>query len=124
MALTNGQRSLLELLNQLSQNLANSSGINSDVSLNLPGIGVDVGLDLGGTGSTGDTGDNGGTPDTPTTIRDVLLGLVNEQVELTTPFGMVTGTLLAVRDDYVVVIENTGSQALVRIDKIEFVSEL
>ncbi|GAA0424458.1 DUF2642 domain-containing protein [Agaribacter marinus] len=61
---------------------------------------------------------------TPSTIRELLQSLVNEQIEITTPFGTVTGTLLKVRSDYVVLIENTGEQTLIRINKIELITEL
>ncbi|WBX80857.1 DUF2642 domain-containing protein [Virgibacillus salarius] len=61
---------------------------------------------------------------TPSTIRELLQSLVNEQIEITTPFGTVTGTLLMVRSDYVVLIENTGEQTLIRINKIELITEL
>ncbi|WP_245837291.1 DUF2642 domain-containing protein [Virgibacillus phasianinus] len=125
MALTNRQTTLLGLLNQLSQNLSTNSGLNTDVSLDLPGLDVDVDIGVGG-------GNGGGTiptpppttPTTPTTLREVLVGLVNEQVQVTTPFGPVTGTLLVVKDDYIVIIEASGDQVLVRIDKIELVSEV
>ncbi|UFU00032.1 DUF2642 domain-containing protein [Radiobacillus kanasensis] len=122
MVLNTRQKSLLELLNQMTQNLSNNNGQGVD----LPDLDIDVDFDL----SIGDEegNGNGGTPPTsptvPTTLREVLLELVNEQVEVTTPFGTVAGTLLAVRSDYVVIIDSTGDQVLVRIEKIEFVSEL
>lgn len=121
MPLTNSQTNLLGLVNQLSQNLATNNGLDAGLSLDLPGLDVDVDLDInvGGEGETDTT-----PPDTPTTLREVLLSLVNEQVQVTTPFGTVTGTLIVVRSDYIVIIEGTGDQVLVRIDKIEFVSEL
>ncbi len=66
---------------------------------------------------------NGPTPPNGTgTIRDVLLGLVGQPVTVTTPFGVITGTLLTVQTDYIVIIEDTGSQVLVRIAEIEAVS--
>jgi len=127
--LTDRQRNLLTLANQLSLNLINTpgnnsssnSGINTDVSVDLPGLDLDVDLNLGRRrpDPTPPT-----PPAPPATIREVLLSLVNEQVAITTPFDVVSGTLIAVRDDYIVVIENTGAQALIRIDKIELVSEL
>ncbi|MBM7599731.1 hypothetical protein JOC34_002099 [Virgibacillus halotolerans] len=118
MAQTEQQTAILELIKQLAGN----TGFNTDTSLNLPGLDIDVGIGIGGSGSTGTTPPT--PPTTPTTLRDVLLGLVNEQVQITTPFGMVTGTLLVVKNDYIVMIENAGDQVLVRIDKIELVSEL
>jgi len=122
--LTDRQRNLLTLANQLSQNLVNNSGnnsgLNTDFSVDLPGLGLDVDLNMGRRPSP--TPPSPPTP--PTTMREVLLSLVNEQVAVTTPFDVITGTLIAVRDDYIVVIENSGAQVLVRIDKIELVSEL
>lgn len=121
---TERKRRLLNLVNQLTQNLpstTNGSLLSENVSLNLPGLGLDFDLDLGGGG--GGSGSGSTPPNTPTTLRELLLSLVNEQVEVTTPFGVVTGTLIAVRDDYIVLIENTGDQVLVQIDNIELVSE-
>ncbi|MFA1822876.1 DUF2642 domain-containing protein [Virgibacillus oceani] len=122
--LTDRQRNLLNLANQLSQNIISpgENSLNHNASVNIPGLGlnVDHSLGIGGT----ETPPTPPEPEPPTTLRDVLLSLVNEQVEVTTPFDMVTGTLLLVRDDYVVVVENTGAQVLVRIDKIELVNEL
>lgn len=117
--LTNRQRYLLELLNQLSQNSNSDNRLNPNFSIDLPEINVDLGgINLGGGTSTPP-----GQPNDPTTVREVLQNLVNEQVEVTTPFGAVTGTLIAVRDDYIVLIES-GEQVLVRIEKIELVNEL
>ncbi|WP_188455307.1 DUF2642 domain-containing protein [Virgibacillus oceani] len=121
MALTDSQRALLGWLNQLSQNLGTTSGANVDFSVDLPGLDVDFGVDIGGAGNSGN-GTNP-PPGTPRTMRELLLSLVNEQVQVTTPFGTVTGTLLLVKKDYIVIIEATGEQVLVRIDKIELVSE-
>lgn len=56
------------------------------------------------------------------TIRDVLLGLVGRRVTVTTSFDVITGTLLTVQTDYIIIIEDTGSQVLVRIAEIEAVS--
>ncbi|MEK4300798.1 DUF2642 domain-containing protein [Oceanobacillus sp. FSL W8-0428] len=126
--LTDRQRKLLNLLNEMSQNLVTSNNANSvnndstlshNFSLNLPGFSLDGGQNLNL--SLGKWG-GGGAPGTPTTIREVLLSLVNEQVQVTTPFDTISGTLLAVQDDYIVIIEASGSQVLVRIEKIEFVS--
>nr|AGQ45433.1 hypothetical protein [Bacillaceae bacterium JMAK1] len=74
---------------------------------------------------TNDTDGNGTpcSPDTPSTLRDLLCSLVGEQVQITTEFGIVAGTLIAVQTDYIVLIE-TGDQVLVRIEKIESFNEL
>lgn len=63
-------------------------------------------------------------PTPPTTLRTLLLSLVNEQVQITTPFDTLTGSLIAVRTDYVVLVEGDGSLVFVRIAKIESVVEL
>ncbi|GGP09188.1 DUF2642 domain-containing protein [Oceanobacillus neutriphilus] len=124
--LTDRQRKLLNLLNQMSQNMVTTNSTNNDstlshnFALNLPGFSLDGGQNLNL--SLGKWGGGGGTPGTPTTIREVLLGLVNEQVQVTTPFDTISGTLLSVQDDYIVIIEASGAQVLVRIEKIEFVS--
>ncbi|HLR61010.1 MAG TPA: DUF2642 domain-containing protein [Lentibacillus sp.] len=125
--LTNRQRGLLRLANQLSQNLVTDNtdnGLNHNFSVDLPGVDFDAGFNL-------DFGTDDGTdtpvdpsPSTPETLRDVLLELQNEQVEVTTPFGPVTGTVISVQNDYVVLVEADGSQILVPIESIELVSEL
>lgn len=61
---------------------------------------------------------------TPQTIIDVLCSLINEQVEITVPFGVVTGTLLDVKRDYIIILENTGDQVLVPTENIESVSPM
>lgn len=114
--LTDRQRKLLRLVNRLSQNLSTD---NSGIDIDLPGLGIDI--DLGDSGSSNTPPSD--TPTTPTSMREVMSTLVNEQVEVTTPFGTVTGTLLAVNDDYIVLVED-GNQVLVRIEKIELVSDL
>lgn len=68
--------------------------------------------------------DNGiPSPNFPTTLREVLLSLIGEQINITVPMDVVTGTLIAVRNDYVLLVESTGDQVLIRLDKIELVSE-
>ncbi|MTW87810.1 DUF2642 domain-containing protein [Virgibacillus dakarensis] len=130
MALTSRQANLLRVLNQLSQNIAANSGLNTDLSVDLPGLDVDLNVGIGdgsgnGSGNGSDNGSETCPPTTPTTIREVLCNALNEQVQVTTPFGMVSGLLIAVRNDYIVLIESgTGDQVLVRIDKIEFISQM
>ncbi|GAB4075118.1 hypothetical protein GCM10028778_26210 [Barrientosiimonas marina] len=135
--LTDRQRNLLQLVNQLNQSLipdqntgqeqttAPNADMNKNVSVNVPGFDMNTGLNL-------DFGKPGNTnpptqpsqPSSPQTMRDVLLNLQNDQVEITTPFGPVTGTLIAVKDNYAVLVESDGSLNLVPIDKIEQVSQL
>ena len=123
--LTDRQRNLLGLINQMSQNTTTAIGTNSGVAIDFPS--VDLNVDLGGVSIGRPTPTpippTPIPPAIPTTMRELLLTLVNEQVQVTVPFGTVSGLLLTVRDDYIVVIE-AGSQVLIRIDKIEFVSEL
>src|SRR5699024_12698754 len=61
---------------------------------------------------------------TPQSIIDVLCSLINEQEEITVPFGVVTGTLLDVKRDYIIILENTGDQVLVPTQNIESVSPM
>lgn len=60
----------------------------------------------------------------PKTIIDILCTLINERLQVTTPFGVITGTLLDVKKDYIVILEDTGAQVLVRTAKIESVSPI
>ncbi len=119
--LTESQANLLRLANQLSQSLMTGDR-DPDFSLNLPGLDASFNFDVGENASPDIPTPT--PPTTPDTLTDVLQRLRNEQVEITTPFGTVTGTLLVVESDYVVVVEASGAQVLVRIEKIELVSEL
>ncbi|SFM01524.1 DUF2642 domain-containing protein [Salibacterium qingdaonense] len=79
----------------------------------------------GGTSSNNDTPPTTAcSPNTPGTLWEVLCSLVGEQIEVTTPFGVVDGTLLSVQSDYIVLVDDTGSQVLVRYGNIETVNEL
>ncbi|BAC12532.1 hypothetical protein [Oceanobacillus iheyensis HTE831] len=118
--LTERQARLLSLLQNL-QNLNTNALTNTDFSIDFPSI--DVGIDLGGISiGSGGNGENGNGGSQPSNIRQVLLGLLNENVEVATPFGIVSGLLLSVQNDYIVLIDN-GEQVLVLIEKIETVNE-
>lgn len=110
------------LLNQISQSVKNlnagdSNQSDPNISIDIPGIDVGISLpDLFPSGTS--------NPQTPTSIREVLQTLLNQQVEVTTAFDTITGTLAAVQDDYIVMVEGDGSLVLVPIDQIESVSEL
>ncbi|WP_405096837.1 DUF2642 domain-containing protein [Oceanobacillus sp. FSL H7-0719] len=124
--LTDRQRNLLNLINQMSQNTSSALAANSGVEIDFPS--VDLNVDLGGISITPPSTIPTPTPPTPDpttpgTLRELLLTLVNEQVQVTTPFGEVSGLLLAVRDDFIALVD-AGSQVLIRIDKIELVSEI
>lgn len=122
--LTDRQRNLLRLINQMSQNTSSVLEGSADYSVEFPS--VDLNVDLGGVSRSRPPATPPSTPappTVPTTLIELLLSLVNEQVEVTTPIGAVSGLLLMVRDDYIVLIED-GSQVLIRIEKIELVSEL
>ncbi len=114
---------MLNMINQMSQNTSLALARNSDFAVDFPSVGINA--DLGGVSFSKPSCPTPPSPGpiTPETLRELLLTLVNEQVQVTTPFGEVSGLLLAVRNDYIVIIE-AGSQVLVRIDKIELVSEL
>lgn len=127
--LTERQRNLLNLLNMLTQNLTETnltdSNLDHNFAINLPGLGFSSNLNLGSaSGNNGETPDEPESPDAPETVLDALRNLLNEQVELTTPFGTVSGTLINVSDDYVVIVEPNSDRVLVRIEKIELVRDL
>jgi len=104
---------LLELSQSLTSSTNNSLG---NISLDLPGLDLNLNLPIIGTGSS--------TPSTPNDLRSHLLTLVNEQVEIITPGDTNTGTLAAVKSDYIVLIENTGTTVFIPISSIETVREL
>src|SRR5690625_2520442 len=60
----------------------------------------------------------------PQSITDILCNIISEQLEVTTPFGVLTGILLDVKNDYIIVLEDNGDQVLVRTGEIESVSPL
>ncbi len=64
------------------------------------------------------------TPVEPTTLSGLLESLINESVQVTTPFDTLTGTVIAVQNDYIALVGTDGEVFLVAIDKIEAVSEL
>ena len=109
------QRLLASILNQISQSLNNLTE-NSNISINLPGI--DLGISLPDLIPSPPT-----EPGTPGSIREVLSNLLNKQAGVTTAFDTITGTVAAVKVDYVVMIEGDGSQVLIPFDQIESVSE-
>lgn len=109
------QRLLASILNQISQSLNNLTE-NSNISINLPGI--DLGISLPDLIPSPPT-----EPGTPSSMREVLLNLLNKQAGVTTTFDTITGTVAAVKVDYVVMIEGDGSQVLIPFDQIESVSE-
>lgn len=63
------------------------------------------------------------SPSQPTTIRNFLLRNVNNSVEVTTPNETLSGTLIAVENDYIAMV-SSGELFLVRLDKIESAQEL
>lgn len=111
---------LLRKLSSLSQNLTSttdtSTATGSDLlDLNLPGLSLDISLpNLGSIGST-----------TPNSIRSLLSSLVGQQVLIATPFDpQLSGTLISVEGDYVVLVQADGSLDYVNISKIESVIKL
>ena len=121
LALSSEKRAeLLRRLNALTQNFTNttdaSTATGSDLlDLNLPGLSLDI--DLPNLGSL--------CPSTPNSIRSLLSSLVGKQVVIATPFDpQLSGTVLSVESDYVVLVETDGSLDYVNISKIETVTAL
>lgn len=106
---------LLRRLNALSQNLTTTTAGSDLLDLSLPGLNLDINLpDLGLLGTT-----------TPTSIRSLLSSLVGEQVLIATPYDpQLSGTLLSVESDYVILVQTDGSLDYVNISKIESVTKL
>ncbi|WP_162990111.1 DUF2642 domain-containing protein [Mesobacillus foraminis] len=70
------------------------------------------------------TPDPAPAPVTPTTIRGLLLDLLNERVQITTPFTTLTGTVISVQADYVAMVDAGGELYFVRLDKINTVTRV
>lgn len=118
LALSNETRTaLVQRLLELSQSLTSSTNNSlGNLSLDLPGLDLNLNLPILGTGSS--------TPSTPTDLRSHLLTLVNEQVEIITPGDTNAGILAAVKSDYIVLVESTGTTVFIPISSIETVREL
>ncbi|MFB5191990.1 DUF2642 domain-containing protein [Alicyclobacillus fastidiosus] len=61
-------------------------------------------------------------PEGPANLRQALLRLLNQNVVITTQFESITGTLIRVERDYVVIVETTSNVVLIPIRKIESVT--
>ncbi|WP_368780988.1 DUF2642 domain-containing protein [Alicyclobacillus fastidiosus] len=61
-------------------------------------------------------------PQGPANLRQALLHLLDQNVVITTQFESITGTLIRVERDYVVVVETTSNIVLIPIRKIESVT--
>lgn len=121
LALSSEKRAeLLRRLNALTQNLTNTTDASTAtggdlLDLNLPGLSLDI--DLPNLGSL--------FPSTPNSIRSLLSSLVGKQVVIATPYDpQLSGTVLSVESDYVVLVETDGSLDYVNISKIETVTAL
>ncbi|MGG0718530.1 hypothetical protein ABE096_13180 [Robertmurraya massiliosenegalensis] len=58
------------------------------------------------------------------TLRAFLTNLLNEQVTISTPLEPITGTLIAVQRDYVVMVESDGSLVLIPLSQVQTVTEM
>jgi len=91
-----------------------SDSTNANISVDLPGIDVDVSIPVTVPLPT---------PSSPS-LRNTLLGKLDEEITVDTTSGEeVTGTLVAVQTDYIVLVGNDGTLSFVRIAKIETVQE-
>ncbi|GAK12656.1 DUF2642 domain-containing protein [Geomicrobium sp. JCM 19039] len=59
-----------------------------------------------------------------TSLYQLLASLINENVQITTQFGIVIGAVLEVNSDYVVIQETDGALAFVRFTKIEVITDV
>lgn len=123
---TNTRSILLNAIRNLGTNTLTDSGLLSNlttpnpIGVNLPGVNVDVNLELGNLG----LGNILNPSNTPTNLRELLNSLLNRTVEVTVPFQTLTGTLIAVRSDYIALVEADGTLVEVPINKIEAVQEV
>ncbi|GAK12139.1 hypothetical protein [Geomicrobium sp. JCM 19039] len=60
----------------------------------------------------------------PQTLKGLLYKKVGKQVQVFTPFGVVSGTVVAVRGDYVVQIDADDREVLTNLWKIEMINEI
>lgn len=104
---------LREQLVALSQSLTATSlsnrGIDVSAMLDLLGINFNVSI---GTSSSSLLSPNG------------LAQYLNNEIAVTTPSEVISGTLIAIQTNYIVMVEFDGSLVLIPIDKIEAVTEI
>ncbi|WP_280169448.1 hypothetical protein [Priestia megaterium] len=122
MALSSTARTqLLQRLLDLSQNVTNTT------TSSLGNVSVDLG-NLGGIDLTLPNLRSllcpSSPPSTPTDMSSYLSTLLNKQVEILTPGGPNTGTLAAVKTDYIALIGSTGTTTLIPMSSIEGVREI
>ncbi|GEO24329.1 hypothetical protein AAC03nite_01140 [Alicyclobacillus acidoterrestris] len=111
-----------QLIDAVQQGVANSNAnlnVNAAGSISVGGTNIFQSLEnllanlIGGLG---------GNPAEPASIRQVLLNNLNQNVVISTAFEPVTGTIIAVERDYVVVVETTSNVVLIPIAQIEAVT--
>lgn len=109
---------LLRRILQISENSTTANlNANANLSIDLPGIDLDINLPVPGTGTS--------SPTAPSSLRTTLLRNLDQEVIIETSSGAdVIGTLIAVENDYIVLVEaGTGSLTFVRIARIVSVQE-
>lgn len=109
-------RRLIELSNALSRNTSFNLNTNLSDLLDVD-IDVDVDVDISTDGDVSN-------PNSPSSLRALLESLLNEQIQVTTPFDTISGTLIAVKSNYIVIVEGSGNLVFVVIENIESVVEL
>ena len=126
MANTNTRSILLNAIRGLGTNTLTDSGLlsnltNSNLTTSNPlQVCLPLNLDLANLG----LGNILNPSNTPTNLRELLNSLLNRTVEVTVPFQTLTGTLIAVRSDYIALVEADGTLVEVPINKIEAVQEV
>ncbi|WP_043978861.1 DUF2642 domain-containing protein [Priestia megaterium] len=111
------RQELLRRLLQLSQSQTTSSTTaDANLSLDLPGINIDLNMGSSSLPSL---------PSSPISMRDTLLTLLNKEVTIETSSGEdITGTLIAVKTDYVALVAAvTQNLTFVRIPRIVSVQQ-
>ncbi|EZH64682.1 MULTISPECIES: DUF2642 domain-containing protein [unclassified Geomicrobium] len=56
-------------------------------------------------------------------LYNLFQSMIDQEVEVSVPFGVVSGVVQAVYPDYVVLQEIDGTFLLIRLDQIEVVTE-
>lgn len=123
MANDNIKAALRNVIRQLSTITADPNNTASNTAVSGTGItfpSLSGSLDLGSI-NIGDLLGGGST--IPSSLRQLLNSLLNETVSVTVPFQTLTGTLIAVRSDYIVLVEPGGTIVEVPIANIELLSE-
>lgn len=103
------KKQLVALTQRLTPTDSANCGIDFSFMIDLLGIDLDFSIHLPCP-----------NPPTPGGLEQYLY----KEIVVTTPSEVISGTLIAIQEDYIVMVEFDGSLVLIPLDKIEEVNEI